>query len=65
MEFFIILFVVIIWYLKIYKNGIYCMFFYVVELFNKFYLDLFIILIFYLELENYFFFFMDVWKGNV
>ena len=48
----IILLAAIIWYLKIYKNGIYCTFPHAVELLNKPYSDLFTILTSYPELEN-------------
>ena len=60
----IILLAAIIWYLKIYKNGIYCTFPHAVELLNKPYSDLFTILTPYPELENYLSPFMDAWKGN-
>ena len=60
----IILLAAIIWYLKIYKNGIYCTFPHTVELLNKPYSDLFTILTSYPELENYLSPFMDAWKGN-
>ena len=60
----IILIAAIIWYLKIYKNGIYCTFPHAVELLNKPYSDLFTILTSYPELENYLSPFMDAWKGN-
>ena len=60
----IILLAAIIWYLKIYKNGIYCTFPHAVELLNKLYSDLFTILTSYPELENYLSPFMDAWKGN-
>ena len=60
----IILLAAIIWYLKIYKNGIYCTFPPAVELLNKPYSDLFTILTSYPELENYLSPFMDAWKGN-
>ena len=60
----IILLAAIIWYLKIYKNGIYCSFPHAVELLNKPYSDLFTILTSYPELENYLSPFMDAWKGN-
>ena len=60
----IILLAAIIWYLKIYKNGIYCTFSHAVELLNKPYSDLFTILTSYPELENYLSPFMDAWKGN-
>lgn len=65
MEFLIVLFMVIIWFLKIYEGGKFCMFLYVIELFNKRYEDVFIILISYFDLENYFSLFIDVWKGGV
>lgn len=60
----IILLAAIIWYLKIYKNGIYCTFPHAIELLNKPYSDLFTILTSYPELENYLSPFMDAWKGN-
>ena len=60
----IILLAAIIWYLKIYKNGIYCSFPHAVELLNKPYSDLFTILTSYPELENYLSPFMDAWKGG-
>lgn len=60
----IILLAAIIWYLKIYKNGIYCTFPHAVELLNKPYSALFTILTSYPELENYLSPFMDAWKGN-
>ena len=60
----IILLAAIIWYLKIYKSGIYCTFPHAVELLNKPYSDLFTILTSYPELENYLSPFMDEWKGN-
>lgn len=60
----IILLAAIIWYLKIYKNGVYCTFPHAVELLNKPYSDLFTILTSYPELENYLSPFMDAWKGN-
>ena len=60
----IILLAAIIWYLKIYKNGIYCTSPHAVELLNKPYSDLFTILTSYPELENYLSPFMDAWKGN-
>lgn len=60
----IILLAAIIWYLNIYKNGIYCTFPHAVELLNKPYSDLFTILTSYPELENYLSPFMDAWKGN-
>ena len=60
----IILLAAIIWYLKIYKSGIYCTFPHAVELLNNPYSDLFTILTSYPELENYLSPFMDAWKGN-
>ena len=60
----IILLAAIIWYLKIYKRGIYCTFPHAVELLNKPYSDLFTILTSYPEPENYLSPFMDAWKGN-
>ena len=60
----IILLAAIIWYLKIYKSGIYCTFPHAVELLNKPYSDLFTILTSYPELENYLSPFMDAWKGG-
>ena len=60
----IILLAAIIWYLKIYKNGIYCSFPHAVELLNKPYSDLFTILTSYPELENYLSPFMDAWLGG-
>ncbi len=60
----IILLAAIIWYLKIYKNGIYCTFPHAVELLNKPYTDLFTILTSYPELENYLSPFMDAWKSG-
>ena len=60
----IILLAAIIWYLKIYKNGIYCTFPHAVELLNKPYSDLFTVLTSYPELENYLSPFMAAWKGG-
>lgn len=60
----IILLASIIWYLKIYKDGIYCTFPHAVELLNKPYADLFTILTAYPELENYLSPFMDAWKSG-
>ena len=60
----IILLAAIIWYLKIFKDGIYCTFPHAVELLNKPYSDLFMILTSYPELENYLSPFMDAWKGG-
>lgn len=60
----IILLAAIVWYLKIYKNGMYCTFPHAVELLNKPYSDLFTILTSYPELENYLSPFMDAWKSG-
>lgn len=60
----IILLAAIIWYLKIFKGGIYCTFPHAVELLNKPYSELFTILTSYPEQENYLSPFMDAWKGN-
>ncbi|WP_407503329.1 conjugal transfer protein MobC [Elizabethkingia miricola] len=60
----IILLAAIIWFLKIYENGIYCTFPHAIELLNKKYEDLFIILTSYPELENYLSPFMDAWQGG-
>lgn len=60
----IILLAAIIWYLKIYNNGVYCTFPHAVELLNKPYSDLFTILTSYPELENYLSPFMDAWKSG-
>ena len=60
----IILLAAIIWYLKLFKGGIYCTFPHAVELLNKPYSELFTILTSYPELENYLSPFMDAWKGN-
>ena len=60
----IVLFAAIIWYLRIYKNGIYCTFPHAVELLNRRYEDLFPILTSYPELENYLSPFMDAWQGG-
>ena len=60
----IILLAAIIWYLKIYKNGIYCTFPHAVELLNKPYSDLFTILTSYPELETTFPPSWMHWKGN-
>ncbi len=60
----IILLAAIVWYLKIYKDGIYCTFPHAVELLNKPYSDLFTILTSYPELENYLSPFMDAWKSG-
>ena len=60
----IILFVAIIWYLRIYKNGKYCTFPHAIELLNRRYEDVFPILTSYPELENYLSPFMDAWQGG-
>ena len=60
----IVLFAAIIWYLRIYKNGIYCTFPHAIELLNRRYEDLFPILTSYQELENYLSPFMDAWQGG-
>ncbi|WP_149914031.1 conjugal transfer protein MobC [Sphingobacterium cavernae] len=60
----IILLAAIIWYLKIYENGMYCTFPHAIELLNKSYADLFTILTSYDELENYLSPFMDAWQGG-
>ncbi|AZA77061.1 conjugal transfer protein TraG [Chryseobacterium joostei] len=60
----IILLAAIIWFLKIYKEGIYCTFPHAIELLNKKYEDIFTILTSYSELENYLSPFMDAWQGG-
>lgn len=60
----IILLAAIIWYLKIYKDGMYCTFPHAIELLNKKYEDLFVILTTYPELENYLSPFLDAWEGG-
>ena len=60
----IILFAAIIWYLRIYKNGMYCTFPHAIELLNRRYEDVFPILTSYPELENYLSPFMDAWQGG-
>lgn len=60
----IILLAAIIWFLKIYKEGIYCTFPHAIELLNKKYEDVFTILTSYSELENYLSPFMDAWQGG-
>jgi branched-subunit amino acid transport protein AzlD len=60
----IILLAAIIWFLKIYKGGIYCTFPHAIELLNKKYEDVFTILTSYSELENYLSPFMDAWQGG-
>lgn len=60
----IILFAAIIWYLKIYKGGIYCTFPHAIELLNKPYSKIFPILQSNPELENYLSPFMDAWESQ-
>ncbi len=60
----IILLAAIIWYLKIYKDGMYCTFPHAIEFLNKKYADIFTILTSYPELENYLSPFMDAWEGG-
>lgn len=60
----IILLAAIIWFLKIYKHGIYCTFPHAIEFLNKKYADTFTILTSYPELENYLSPFMDAWEGG-
>lgn len=60
----IILLAAIIWFLKIYKNGIYCTFPHAIEFLNKKYAETFTILTSYPELENYLSPFMDAWEGG-
>lgn len=60
----IILLAAIIWYLKIYKEGIYCTFPHAIELLNSPYEEIFPIITSYPALENYMSPFMDAWKSN-
>lgn len=60
----IILLASIIWYLKLYKGGIYCTFPHAIEFLNRRYEDIFPILSSYPELENYLSPFMDAWQGG-
>ena len=60
----IILLAGIIWYLKLYKGGIYCTFPHAIEFLNRRYEDIFPILSSYPELENYLSPFMDAWQGG-
>lgn len=60
----IILLAAIIWFLKIYRNGMFCTFPHAIELLNKKYADVFTILTSYPELENYLSPFMDAWQGG-
>lgn len=54
----------IIWFLKIYKDGLYCTFPHVIQLLNVPYTKLFPILMSYGELEAYLSPFMNAWQGN-
>ena len=60
----IILLAAIIWYLKIYDNGMYCTFPHAIEFLNRPYAQIFPILTSYPELENYLSPFMDAWESN-
>lgn len=60
----IILLAAIIWYLKIYKDGMYCTFPHAIEFLNKKYSETFTILTSYTDLENYLSPFMDAWEGG-
>lgn len=60
----IILLAAIIWYLKIYRDGMYCTFPHAIEFLNKKYSDTFTILTSYTDLENYLSPFMDAWEGG-
>lgn len=60
----IILLAAIIWFLKIYKDGLYCTFPHAIELLNVKYEHLFKILTTYPELENYLSPFIDAWEGG-
>lgn len=60
----IVLFAAIIYFLKLYKNGVHCTFPHAIELLNRRYEDLFPILTSYPELENYLSPFMDAWQGG-
>ena len=60
----IVLFAAIIYFLKIYKNGIHCTFPHAIELLNRRYEDIFPILTSYPELENYLSPFIDAWQGG-
>ena len=60
----IVLFAAIIWYLKIYENGIYCTFPHAIEFLCCPYEKIFPILTSYPELENYLSPFIDAWQGG-
>lgn len=60
----IVLLAAIIWFLKIYKKGIYCTLPHAIEFLNRKYSDIFTILTSYPELENYLSAFMDAWEGG-
>ena len=60
----IVLLAAIIWFLKIYKNGMYCTLPHALELLNKKYEEVFTILTAYPELENYLSAFRDAWQGG-
>jgi len=60
----IVLFAAIIWYLKIYRNGMYCTFPHAIELLFKPYAEIFTILTAYPALDNYLSAFMDAWRGG-
>ena len=63
-EYPIILFAAIIWFLKLYQGGKYCTFPHAVEFLNRKYEDIFPILSSYPELENYMSPFIDAWQGG-
>ena len=60
----IILLAAIIWFLKIYENGMYCTFPHAIEFLNRPYAQIFPILTSYDELANYLSPFMDAWEGG-
>ena len=60
----IVLFAAIIWYLKIYENGMYCTFPHAIEFLCCPYEKIFPILTSYPELENYLSPFIDAWQGG-
>ena len=60
----IILLAAIIWFLRIYDNGKYCIFPHAIEFLNRKYADIFPILTSYPQLENYLSPFMDAWEGG-
>ncbi len=55
---------ILLWYLRIYKDGKYCTFPHAIEFLNKPYADIFTILTSYPSLENYLSPFMDAWQGE-